>query len=85
MNNFVNDLTVKGSSMRLHLFRRTVQITTAIFVCAGLSGCFYSHTVEKPAPATVVTTPDSSTTTTTTTSGPDGTVERRSTTTYPSP
>jgi hypothetical protein len=64
--------------------KRIAIIANAVIVCGCLSGCFYSHTVEKDPPSTVVTTPDRSTTTTTT-RGPDGTVERQSTTTYSNP
>jgi hypothetical protein len=64
--------------------KRIAIVANAVIVCGCLSGCFYSHTVEKDPPSTVVTTPDKSTTTTTT-RGPDGTVERQSTTTYSNP
>jgi hypothetical protein len=64
--------------------KRIAIIANALIVCGCLSGCFYSHTVEKDPPSTVVTTPDRSTTTTTT-RGPDGGVERQSTTTYSNP
>lgn len=64
--------------------KRLAIVANAVIVCGCLSGCFYSHTVEKDPPSTVVTTPDKSTTTTTT-RGPDGSVERQSTTTYSNP
>ena len=65
-------------------FQRTLLLATALTVSGLVSGCFYSHTVDKT-PAVVTTTPDSSSTTTTTTSTPDGQVERRATTTYSNP
>ena len=62
---------------------RTLLLTTALAVPGLISGCFYSHTVDKT-PAVVTTTPDTSSTTTTTTTD-NGQVERRSTTTYSNP
>jgi hypothetical protein len=68
----------------MHSIKRIAIVANALIVCGCLSGCFYSHhTVEKE-PAAVVTTPEKSTTTTTT-RGPDGTLERQSTTTYSNP
>jgi hypothetical protein len=65
--------------------KRIAIVANALIVCGCLSGCFYSHTVEKDPPSTVVTTAPDKSTTTTTTRGPDGTVERQSTTTYSNP
>jgi hypothetical protein len=62
---------------------RTLLLATALTIPGFVSGCFYSHTVDRT-PAVVTTTPDTSSTTTTTTTD-DGQVERRSTTTYSSP
>lgn len=62
---------------------RTLLLTTGLTISGLLSGCFYSHTVDKT-PAVVTTTPDTSSTTTTTTTD-DGQVERHSTTTYSNP
>jgi hypothetical protein len=62
---------------------RTLLLATALTVSGLVSGCFYSHTVEKT-PAVVTTTPDTSATTTTTTTD-DGQVRRQSTTTYSNP
>jgi hypothetical protein len=62
---------------------RTLFLAAALTVSGLISGCFYSHTVDKT-PAVVTTTPDTSSTTTTTTTG-DGQVQRNTTTTYSNP
>jgi hypothetical protein len=64
--------------------QRTLLLASALTFSGLVSGCFYSHTVDKT-PAVVTTVPDSSSTTTTTTSTPNGQVERQSTTTYSNP
>jgi len=64
---------------------KTLLLATALAVPGIVSGCFYSHTVDKT-PAVVTTTPDSSsTTTTTTTDGPPVVQRQSTTTTYSNP